>query len=128
MGDLLRSGLSWLEEQRTKHLSRTIKYRRASDELEIQASIGRTVFEQENGSGVIERIETRDYLVLADALAFGGTITLPRTGDQIGEVNDSEVFVYEVMAPGREPAWRYSDPYRKTLRIHTKFMGTESGP
>jgi len=33
-----------------------------------------------------------------------------------------------VMAPGKEPAWRYSDPYRKTLRIHTKHVDTEVAP
>jgi len=34
-------------------------------------------------------------------------------------------FIYEVMAPGNEPPWRYSDPYRRTLRIHTKLIGAE---
>jgi hypothetical protein len=35
------------------------------------------------------------------------------------------VFVYEVNAPGGQPPWRYSDPYRKALRIHTKHIGTQ---
>ena len=31
-----------------------------------------------------------------------------------------KTFEYEVLAPGKEPCLRYSDPFRKTLRIHTK--------
>ena len=35
--------------------------------------------------------------------------------------------LYEVMAPGGEPPFRYSDPYRRTLRIHTKHVGRAPG-
>ena len=31
----------------------------------------------------------------------------------------------EVMAPGREPHWRWSDPGRSCYRIHTKHLTTE---
>jgi hypothetical protein len=51
---------------------------------------------------------------------------LPKAGDQIHESVGASVFVYEVMAPGAEPPFRYSDPYRKALRIHTKHVATEA--
>jgi hypothetical protein len=35
------------------------------------------------------------------------------------------VFVFEVNAPGGQPPFRYSDPYRRVLRIHTKHIATE---
>jgi hypothetical protein len=47
------------------------------------------------------------------------------SGERHGEADGDQVFVYEVLAPGGEPPWRYSDPYRRTLRIHTKHVGTE---
>ena len=53
-------------------------------------------------------------------MIFDGSATLPRRGDRIRETQGTTAFVYEVTAPGKEPCWRWSDPYRKTLRIHTK--------
>jgi hypothetical protein len=43
----------------------------------------------------------------------------------IRETQGAKTFIYEVMAPGKEPAWRWSDVFRKVLRIHTKQVGTE---
>ena len=116
MADLLKQGSDWLEDQRHRHLSRTVTYRRGAVSVELSATVGRTTFEIDSGTGFLERIESRDYLVL------GGQATLPERGDLIVETDGSAVFSYEVTAPGTEPAWRYSDPYRKTLRIHTKLV------
>ena len=125
MADLLETGSNWLQDQRTRHLSRTVVYERGADTTTLSATIGRTVFEIDDGHGVIQRHEARDFLVLADDLVLGGSKTLPQAGDRIRETQGTTVFVYEVMAPGNEPVWRYSDPYRKTLRIHTKHVKTE---
>ena len=46
-------------------------------------------------------------------------------GDQVRETAGTNVFVYEVNAPGGQPPFRYSDPYRRVLRIHTKHIATE---
>ena len=126
MVDLLEQGSAWLEDQRVKHTARTVVYQRDAEAIEVQATIGRTVFEQADEYGAIVRHEARDFLILADDLVIGGQAVLPERGDRIREPQGEKVFVYEVMAPGKEPAWRYSDPYRKTLRIHTKHVGTES--
>lgn len=61
-------------------------------------------------------------------LVLGGATALPKAGDRVRETDGGKVFVYEVMAPGNEPAWRYSDPYRRALRIHTKHVATEAAP
>jgi hypothetical protein len=122
VADLLKQGSDWLEDQRHKHLSRTVTYRRGAVSVEISATVGRTTFEIDSGTGFLERIESRDYLVLSADLVLGGQATLPERGDLIVETDGSAVFSYEVTAPGTEPAWRYSDPYRKTLRIHTKLV------
>jgi hypothetical protein len=55
-----------------------------------------------------------------------GNPILPSRGDIIRETDGDSVYIYEVMAPGSEPAWRWSDDYRTTLRIHTKYVGRES--
>jgi len=120
MGDLLKQGSDWLEAQRTRHASRTVVYQRGDGLLELAATVGRTVFEMDTAMGLQERFESRDFLVLAADLFLGGNAMLPARGDRILETDGATTFTYEVMAPGKEPHFCYSDPYRKTLRIHTK--------
>jgi len=125
MPDLLEQGAAWLEDLRTRHLSRTVTYLRGGDSVDLAATIGRTEFEQVDEHGVIHRTESRDFLVLTADLVLAGVPTLPRAGDRIRETAGDQIFIYEVMAPGGEPPFRYSDPYRKTLRIHTKHVDME---
>ncbi len=126
MTDLLSQGLSWLEDQRHQHLTRTVMYQRGGDEVELSATIGRTVFEQDDHAGGLTRIESRDFLIRAIDLVLAAETTLPQPGDRIIETDAIATYTYEVMAPGNEPPWRYSDVNRTTLRIHTKHVGTEN--
>jgi hypothetical protein len=126
MSDLLKQGSDWLESQRTKFATREVVYRRGSATVNVLATIGRTLFELDNGYGVLEKAETRDYLILAADLILDTQLTLPQRGDKILETDQGRTYVYEVLAPGREPHWRYSDPYRRTLRIHTKHVETQT--
>ena len=123
--DLLEQGSSWLENKRHEHMTRPVLYRRGTDSVELAATIGRTVFDQTDEYGTTHRTELRDFLVLANDLVLDAICTLPRAGDRIRETAGDQTFVYEVMAPGGEPPFRYSDPYRRTLRIHTKHVATE---
>ena len=126
MGDLLDRGAAFLDAQRHQHLSRPVLYRRGTDEKEVQATSSKTEFEQADDAGLIHRVESRDFLVRAADLDLGDGPILPRAGDQMRETVGTAVFVYEVSAPGGQPPWRYSDPYRRVLRIHTKHIGTET--
>ncbi|MCL4198852.1 MAG: hypothetical protein KJZ69_15300 [Phycisphaerales bacterium] len=126
MTDLLSQGLSWLEDQRHQHLTRLVTYQRGGDEVELAATIGRTVFEQDDHAGGLTRIESRDFLIRAADLVLAAEITLPQPGDRIIEIDAIATYTYEVMAPRAEPPWRYSDVNRLTLRIHTKQVATEA--
>jgi hypothetical protein len=105
---------------RRAHLSRPVTYRCGDDSLEVVATVGKTVFEIDDGYGAVERFESRDFLIAAAELALDGQLFEPQTGDIIAETIGGETLVYEVLAPGKEPCWRYSDPYHRTLRIHAK--------
>jgi hypothetical protein len=126
MGDLLDRGSAFLDDQRHKHMSRMVVYQRGAEAKEVLATIGRTEFEQADDAGLIHRVESRDFLVRAADLDLASGPTLPRAGDQVRETVGAQVFVYEVNAPGGQPPFRYSDPYRRVLRIHTKHIGTET--
>jgi hypothetical protein len=120
--DLLRDGLDWLDRQRDRFLAREIRYRRGSLVALLRATVGRTVFRLDVGMGATERIEARDYLISASTFAGFG---LPERGDRIIEDEDGKRHTYEVLALGGEPPWRWSDPHRRCLRIHTKYLTTE---
>ena len=126
--DLLQRGSDWLERKRNRHLTREVVFVRGADSVEVKATVGRTIFRVDKGYGVLERIEARDYLILAADLVLSGTPVLPKAGDKIQETEDGKTFSYEILAPGNEPCWRYSDLYRVTLRIHTKLVAMEAVP
>jgi len=124
VADLLTQGAELIDRTRRAHLSRTVMYRRGADSVEIEATVGSTAFDRTDEYDVVHRIESRDFLIAAADLVLGGTAVLPKPGDRITEAGSTSIHEYEVMAPGGEPAWRYSDPQRLTLRIHTKFVRT----
>jgi hypothetical protein len=126
VGDLLDRGSAFLDDQRHRHMSRAVVYQRGPDIKELQATIGKTEFEQADDAGLIHRVESRDFLVRTADLDLGAGPILPRAGDQVRETVGTQVFVYEVNAPGGQPPFRHSDPYRRVLRIHTKHIGTET--
>ena len=128
MTDMLEQGASWLDDQRHRHMTRTVSYARGTSTVEVQATIGRTVFEQADEFGIVTKTESRDYLIRTADLVLDGQPTLPKRGDQISEIDGGTTFVYEVLSPGDEPVFRYADPYRKALRIHTKHIATEPTP
>jgi len=128
VADLLQQGSAFLEDQRHKHMTRPVTYLRGGDSAELQATVGRTVFEQADQFGVVHRTETRDYLVRAQDLVLGGEETTPKAGDRVREPSGAAALLYEVMSIGNEPPFRFSDPERRTLRIHTKFIGLEVTP
>lgn len=124
MADLLTRGSELIDRTRRAHLSRTVVYRRSDDSVDLLATVGSTAFDRTDEYGVVHRIESRDYLVAAADLVLAGEAVTPKPGDRITETGEARVHEYEVMSPGDEPAWRYSDPQRRTLRIHTKFVWT----
>lgn len=126
MPDLLQTGTEWLGEKLKACASRPVVYRRGSDEVTVEAILGRTLLKLDDGYGGVRMEWTdRDFLIVAEDLVLGGQRTLPKRGDQIRETQDGKTLVYEVLAPGSEPEWRWSDPHRKLLRIHTKEVGQE---
>ncbi|MFO7958338.1 MAG: hypothetical protein R6X33_14725 [Candidatus Brocadiia bacterium] len=121
MSDLLQEGLDWLEGQRREHLSHEVTYRRGAAEATVPATVAATRFEVDDGTGMILEQETRDYLIATADLVLEGRNVLPERGDEI--VDGAEV--YEAMDLGPERHYRFCDPDRTTLRIHTKLVGTE---
>lgn len=124
MTDMLHRGQSWLAEKLTKHVSRAVVYQRDEVSVELSATIGKSEYEQDDGEGIITRAQVRDFLINTKDLLQSAIGTWPRRGDRILETDGGTTFVYELMSIGNEPPWRYSDPFRVKLRIHTKLVDT----
>lgn len=119
---MLRNGQSFLTRTLAEAAGVTVTYTRDSQgqSVSLTAWVGRTVFRQQPlpgqpGAQVI--FGERDYLVPVASLILGGVAVLPARGDRITEAG---VGTFEVLAPGNEPAWRYSDQTRTVLRVHVR--------
>ena len=124
MADLLEAGQQWLADQLQEHASRSVVYHRGTQSVAVQATIGRTLLKLDDGYGGVRMQWTdRDFLIPAADLVLNGSTITPQGGDRITETAGLNTSTFEVMAYGSEPPWRYSDPFGKLLRIHTKFIG-----
>ncbi|MGV3483365.1 MAG: hypothetical protein ACO1RT_02975 [Planctomycetaceae bacterium] len=125
MSDLLERGQQWLAGKLTQHATRTVVYRRGELGAQLLATIGRSTYQQDDGQGIVTRSQVRDFLIDTHTLLTSIIGTLPRRGDQIVEIENDKTFIFEVMALGGDPPWRYSDPFRLKLRIHTKQIDSQ---
>jgi len=123
---MLQRGQAWLSQKLTQHASRLVTYQRDELSVELSATIGKSEYEQDDGEGIITRAQVRDFLINTKDLLSSVIGTWPRRGDRIIETDGEITFVYELMSIGNEPPWRYSDPFRIKLRIHTKLVSQES--
>lgn len=115
--DILGHSAEWLEQQRLRTLAVPVTYeRRSGRQIPVNATLGRTLFRAENEYGITVRIESRDFLISASELTDE-----PERGDVV-IYNGRR---YEVLAPNGEPVWRWSEPYQRTRRIHTKDVCEE---
>jgi len=103
----------------------TVLYRTGAVAVSLRAAKGKTTFEVVDQAGLLERQESVDWIVdAADLVGPTGRIT-PARGHTVEETDaEGTVHVYTVNAPGKEPPYRWLDPYRTALRIHTKHTGT----
>ena len=114
MADMFHDGLTWLAQQLNQHCASPVEYRRGDEPFFVNATFGKTDIEIADESGLTISSFVWDFLINADALGFE-----PEAGDVI-VANGRQ---YEVMNLTGDGPWRFSDPYRTTLRIHTKDIG-----
>ena len=123
MPDLMARAAEFIAGKLAASVSRPVTYVRGNDSVALDATVGRSSFDVDDGHGVM-RFETRDYIVRMDALVLGGVATLPRRGDRFTEASTAGDVAYEVVAVAGSPEWRPCDSSRVLIRIHTKLAGT----
>lgn len=128
--DMMRWGLAALTRSMAAHASRDVTYVRGVDEAVVRATFGSKLLRIQDADGGT-RIEHTDldFLIPAADLILDGTAITPERGDRIvvaeGEGDAAESETYEVLPYGDEPCWRWADPHRSAVRVHTKHVDTE---
>ncbi|HBG28591.1 MAG: hypothetical protein A2Y10_08590 [Planctomycetes bacterium GWF2_41_51] len=115
MSNILKNGIQFLADKLKSHASETVIYKRGADTINICASFGKTNYQIENESGFQIGGEITDFLFSAADLIIDGLVTVPKAGDRI-EVDGK---VYEALFIN-DGCWRYSGPFGKIIRFHTK--------
>jgi hypothetical protein len=78
-----QDGLSWFASQQKAHCSRAVIYKRGVNQVEVQAVDGASELEHDDGSGVLDKYEVRDYLINVADLEINNVAITPQRGDQI---------------------------------------------
>jgi hypothetical protein len=123
VGNMLNEGREWLTEQLTANASVVVEYVRGESAIELLlATVGRSIFDEEDARGNLITVETRDYLVKTDNLIIDAIQSFPMEGDLIIETQADRAYTYRVLPVGAEPCYRFVDAGRFMLRIHTKLV------
>lgn len=120
MSDLLQNGASWLASQLASSAAQTVTYSRAAQVVTLSAWLGVTNLEIDEGSGIVEQFQSRDFIVRTADLALGGIPVEPKRADRITATIDGRVRTFEVNAPAGMDCWRAWDRHGQAYRIHTK--------
>lgn len=116
---MLKKASQWLAEKRDKHLAIKVHYVTKDGVVKkCKATLGSTTFNAPNEHGIYVRTAYRDFLISVQELKH-----IPEYGDMI-VWNDG---IFEVLAPQNRCVWRWSDAYRSTKRIHTKYFKEAGG-
>lgn len=116
---LLDSASQWLDETLASANGESVTYTIQTDSLSVSANIGQTPVGQVLENGVLQTWQSQDFLISAALLVSGGTTFKPEVGHTI--THNGNNFRVSNLDDGR--CYRFTDPSRRTLRIHTKEIG-----
>ena len=120
MGDLLSDAADWLGNTFSSHVSQSVTYSRGASSVAISATPGETELSTLDVNGFTLDFHSTDFIFPAADLDFGSGVVEPEEGDTISYAGRT----YEVLSVPGARHFRYSDPYRTILRVHTKITDT----
>lgn len=119
MTDLLRTGAQWLAQQQRDTAATPVLYARGADAVTVPATLGETLYEQDDGAGGVTRFQRRDFVILVTDLVLAGDFAVPREGDTITQTELGVDHVFTVSTPvGGEAPWRFTGPHQAAYRVH----------
>lgn len=124
VGSLLNNAASTLWPRLKAAGSQTIRFTRGAGSVVLDAVPGTTRHQIVTIDGQISKVQTQDWLVLSSELVVAAVAVKPQRGqDKIELLTETTprtvVRTFKVNHPGGLEPYRYSDPYRTIMRIHT---------
>jgi hypothetical protein len=122
MPDLMARAAAFVADKLGAHASRRVTYVRGQEAAELDATVGRSSFDLDDGHGIV-RFHVRDYVVRRADLVLSGIPAVPRRGDVVEErMPDGTCERHEVVNLAGAPEWRPCDSSGVLIRIHTKRL------
>ena len=113
---------AFLAEKLSQAAGESVTYARGTETVELTAWPGSSLFAVSAPAGQARVLRAdADWLFKAADLAFGGALATPQKDDCLTVVRDGLRLVYEAATPTGETVWRYSDPQRTVIRLHTRL-------
>jgi hypothetical protein len=102
-----------------------VAYVRGAQQVEWNVVVGKTAYQATDQRGVIEERDCRDLCGIAAELILGGQRVIPQRGDRIVEATSAGSDTFDLLPLESEKVYRYMDPGRLILRVHTKRIKTD---
>lgn len=124
--DRIEAGMERLKDRMRARAGKPIVYLSGDREIALCATYGPKLLRLSDGEGNAW-VEWTDmsFVVAGEDLTVSGARVEPRRGDRIVLRAGDDYETFEVLPFGGEPLWRWCDPYRKQLRVHTKRVAVE---
>jgi len=111
-----------------QNVSSPVVYVRGSQECELDASFGKTKFEIVDQVGMLQNVESHDFILRSASMLFGDELFIPRDLDEVrvtrgGHVHRYIVTQYGNTLEGNSQVSRWCDPYGTQIRVHTRYEG-----
>lgn len=116
---MLDTASAWLDAQLATSEGVTVRYARGIPNVDVTAVLGQTPVGFDLGGGVLQTWQTQDFFLTKSTLLLSGHQAYPEVGDEI--TYSGTTFRVCNATDGR--CYRYTDPYRRTMRVHTKEIG-----
>ena len=128
MVDRFEAGATWMHDKLHGSATTPITYSRTvsdvTSSVSLDAGIGESQFEQAAESGVITRVESRDFMIRQSDLVLFAVATVPQEGDRIVEVRNSTTYTYEVLSMPGVPLYEETR-HKDMFRVPTKLIDKE---
>lgn len=108
-----------------KFTGQTVTYQRGTAFCNLPCEVGRSDWVSEPEEGLAQTLQSTDFIVVAEQLTLSGSRATPATGDRVLRQLNGATEVYEVVPPADgEQCYRYNDPGKVIMRIHSKLIQT----
>lgn len=95
-------------------------YWRGTESVALTVVVGKSDHNVADAQGVVTTWQSQDVLLEASQLILGGARVEPDRGDTVRLTLNGADIVCRVQFPDpNRPAFKFSDPYRQILRVHT---------